>query len=93
MTANWLGQSIVARRGIGWSNKPHLHDLTEALQGKYHYTIGPYSDPVLTVRPGDRIRVETRDAFEGAIGSIQPCGVHYAANATASLPFAGRKPG
>ena len=67
MASNWLDQSIVAKRGIGWSKKPHLHDLTEALQGKYHYTIGPYSDPVLTVRPGDRIRIETRDAFEGAI--------------------------
>ena len=53
MASNWLDQSIVAKRGIGWSKKPHLHDLTEALQGKYHYTIGPYSDPVLTVRPGN----------------------------------------
>ena len=44
-----------------------LHDLTEAVQGKYHYTIGPYSDPVLHVEPGDRIRIDTRDAFEGAI--------------------------
>ena len=25
--------------------------------------------------------------------SMQSCGVHYAANATASSPFAGRKPG
>ena len=71
MASNWLDQSIVAKRGIGWSKKPHLHDLTEALQGKYHYTIGPYSDPVLTVRPGDRIRIETRDAFEGAIRTEQ----------------------
>src|ERR1700689_844468 len=71
MAANWLDQSIVARRGIGWSNKPHLHDLTEALQGKYHYTIGPYSDPVLTVRPGDRVLVETREAFEGATRTKQ----------------------
>ncbi len=27
------------------------------------------------------------------IASIQSCGVHYAANATASSPSAGRKPG
>src|SRR5882757_6934686 len=67
----WLDQSIVARRGIGWADKPRLHNLTEALQGKFHYTIGPYSDPVLTVSPGDRIRVETRDAFEGAIRTEQ----------------------
>ena len=65
----WLSQSIVARRGLGWSKKPTLHELTEAKQGKYHYTIGPYSDPVLAVAAGDRIRIETRDAFEGAIRS------------------------
>src|SRR5882724_11765442 len=65
--AKWLDQSIAARRGIGWARKPRLHELTEAAQGKYHYTIGPYSDPVLTVAAGDRIRIETRDAFEGAI--------------------------
>jgi hypothetical protein len=28
-----------------------------------------------------------------ALESMQFCGVRYAANATASLPFAGRKPG
>ncbi len=41
--------------------------MTEAVQGTYHYTIGPYSTPVLQVAPGDRILVETRDAFEGKI--------------------------
>ncbi len=65
--AKWLAGSIVGRRGVGWRGKPKLHSLTEAEQGKFHYTIGPYSDPVLTVQPGDRIRIETRDAFEGAI--------------------------
>ena len=70
-TSDWLDRSIVAQRGLGWSRQPSLHDLTEALQGKYHYTIGPYSNPVLTVSPGDRIRVETRDAFEGAIRTEQ----------------------
>jgi acetamidase/formamidase len=43
------------------------HHLTEELQQTYHYTIGPYSQPVLHVKPGDRIVVETRDAFEGKI--------------------------
>jgi hypothetical protein len=65
--AQWIDQSIAARRGTGWARKPVLHNLTEAVLGKFHYTIGPYSDPVLTVAPGDRIRIETRDAFEGAI--------------------------
>jgi acetamidase/formamidase len=63
----WLAGSIVAKRGVGWARTPKLHHLSEAAQGKYHYTIGPYSEPVLTVAPGDRIRIETRDAFEGAI--------------------------
>ena len=43
------------------------HQLTEKAQGKYHYTIGPYTQPVLRVRSGDTIVVETRDAFEGKI--------------------------
>ena len=65
--AKWLDTSIAATRGVGWQGRAKLHDLSEAKQGRYHYTIGPYSDPVLTVQPGDRIRIETRDAFEGAI--------------------------
>ena len=43
------------------------HHLTEEVQNKYHYTVGPYVSPVLRVRPGDTIVVETRDAFEGRI--------------------------
>jgi amidase len=43
------------------------HYLSEAMQGGYHYTIGPYADPVLRVRPGDTVIVETQDAFEGKI--------------------------
>ena len=67
----WLDGSIAALRGVGWGGKSRLHELTEAAQGKYHYTIGPYSDAVLSVKPGDRIRIETRDAFEGAIRTEQ----------------------
>jgi amidase len=67
----WLAGSIMARRGAGRDRTPERHELPEAKQGKFHYTIGPYSDPVLTVQPGDRIVVETRDAFEGAIKSEQ----------------------
>ncbi|MEZ5668479.1 MAG: acetamidase/formamidase family protein [Alphaproteobacteria bacterium] len=54
-------------RGVAGGVGGTTHQLTEAVQGTFHYTIGPYSAPVLTVRPGDRIVVETRDAFEGAI--------------------------
>jgi acetamidase/formamidase len=43
------------------------HNLTEEMQGEYHYTLGPYSDPVLTVNDGDTIVVETLDAFGGKI--------------------------
>jgi amidase len=67
----WLKNSIVGMRGVGWSGTPTFYELTEVVQGRYHYTIGPYSDPVLTVRPGDRICIETRDAFDGAIQTEQ----------------------
>jgi len=43
------------------------HHLTEKAQGNYHYTIGPYSEPVLRVKPGDRVSVETLDAFGGKV--------------------------
>jgi len=43
------------------------HYLTDDVQGGYHYTIGPYADPVLRVKPGDTVVVETHDAFEGKI--------------------------
>jgi acetamidase/formamidase len=43
------------------------HHLTEEAQGHYHYTIGPYSEPVLRIKPGDRVTVETLDAFGGKI--------------------------
>jgi acetamidase/formamidase len=43
------------------------HHLTDDAQQGYHYTIGPYADPVLRVKPGDTVIVETHDAFEGKI--------------------------
>ncbi len=45
------------------------HHLTEDDQTQFHYTVGPYADPVLEVEPGDTIAVETVDAFEGKITS------------------------
>jgi acetamidase/formamidase len=68
---SWLTQSIMHARGVAKGAVGTTHELTEARQGKYHYTMGPYSDPVLTIRPGDRVAVETRDAFEGQIKSEQ----------------------
>jgi acetamidase/formamidase len=59
------------RRGVAKGRVHATHALTEAAQGTYHYTIGPYSQPVLQVRPGDRVVVETRDAFEGKVKTAQ----------------------
>ena len=68
---SWLDTSIMATRGVARGRVAATHELTEAKQGKYHYTMGPYSDPVLHIRPGDRVVVETRDAFDGAIKTEQ----------------------
>jgi acetamidase/formamidase len=67
----WLSTSIMKSRGVGRTHAAQTHRLTESLQGTYHYTIGPYSEPVLTINPGDRVIVETRDAFEGVIQTEQ----------------------
>ncbi|MFQ5795823.1 MAG: acetamidase/formamidase family protein [Candidatus Bipolaricaulia bacterium] len=45
----------------------NLKRITQEIQGKYCYTIGPYNEPRLTVRPGETVVVETEDAFEGKI--------------------------
>ena len=63
----WLGDSIMATRGVGRDVAGETHHLTEEMQGAYHYTMGPYSDPVMTINPGDTVVVETRDAFEGKL--------------------------
>ncbi|NBW54425.1 MAG: acetamidase [Betaproteobacteria bacterium] len=68
---SWLDQSIMRQRGVAQGRQAVTHELTEAKQGNYHYTIGPYSQPVLSVKPGDRIIVETRDAFEGKVKTEQ----------------------
>ena len=68
---DWLKNSIMHTRGVAMGKVGATHQLTEAKQGKYHYTMGPYSDPVLFIKPGDRVVVETRDAFEGAIKTEQ----------------------
>lgn len=45
------------------------HFLTEDIQVTHHHIIGPYAEPVLHVRPGDTVVVETQDAFGGLIES------------------------
>ena len=66
-----MDSSVMKTHGVAGRKEGTTHQLTEAKQGKYHYTMGPYSNPVLHVEPGDRIVVETRDAFEGAIKTEQ----------------------
>jgi amidase len=65
----WIEGSIMAQRGVGRGAAGTVHHLTEVLQGRYHYVYGAYAQPVLTIRPGDTVVVETRDAFEGKITS------------------------
>ena len=79
---DWLHTSIMQARGAGKTRNGQTHMLTEAQQGQYHYTIGPYSEPVVTIKPGDRVIVETRDAFEGVIQTEQDM-----PSAKLTLPF------
>ncbi|MBM3484836.1 MAG: acetamidase [Alphaproteobacteria bacterium] len=67
----WVKNSIMYARGVGGGSSGVTHELTEAKQGTFHYTIGPYSKPTLHIRPGDRVVVETKDAFEGRLTSEQ----------------------
>jgi len=67
----WLKHSIMHTRGVAHGAVGQTHELTEELQGKFHYTMGPYSDPVLHIAPGDRVIVQTRDAFDGKIKTEQ----------------------
>lgn len=64
---SWLAVSHMARRGVAKAKPGKTHELSEAVQGKFHYVYGPYSDPVLRINPGDFVVVETLDAFEGKI--------------------------
>lgn len=68
---DWLKHSIMHTRGLARGQIGQTHELTEARQGTFHYTIGPYSQPVMQVAPGDRIIVDTRDAFDGKIQTEQ----------------------
>ncbi len=68
---SWLDDSIMYTRGLAGGKLGKTHELTEKRQGKFHYTIGPYSEPVMEIKPGDRVVVETRDAFEGKIKTEQ----------------------
>ena len=64
---DWIKKSIMETKGVGKNVPGKTHNLTEKVQGNYHYTMGPYSKPVMHIKPGDSLVVETRDAFEGKI--------------------------
>ena len=68
---DWLKQSIMHTRGVARGPVGQTHELSEARQGTFHYTLGPYSQPVMQVAPGDRIIVDTRAAFDGKLQTMQ----------------------
>jgi amidase len=72
----------MARRGVAAGQVGSTHALTEERQGTFHFTMGPYSAPVLEVQPGDRVTVETRDAFGGVIHTESDL-----PSATLTMPF------
>lgn len=64
---SWFDESIMARKGVAKGQPGATHAITEAVQGKYHYTYSAFPEPVLKVDPGAVVSAETHDAFEGAI--------------------------
>ena len=54
---DWVTDSIMYKRGVGGGSSGRTHSLTEDVQGTYIYTIGPYSKPVMTIKPGDQVVV------------------------------------
>ena len=50
--SNWLSDSIMAKKGEANGKQNSSHSITEDSQGKYHYVLGAYAEPVLTVDPG-----------------------------------------
>jgi acetamidase/formamidase len=59
------------QRGVAHGQVGTTHELTEQRQGQFQFTMGPYSQPALAVKPGDRVITETLDAFGGVIQSEQ----------------------
>jgi acetamidase/formamidase len=64
---SWLPSSVMYRRGVAHGEVGQTYELTEERQGKFQFTMGPYSEPAITIHPGDRIVTETLDAFGGLI--------------------------
>ena len=47
-------------KGVGKDSKGETHHLTEKKQGTYVYTMGPYSKPVMDMKPGDTVVANKR---------------------------------
>ena len=79
---DWVSNSMMYKHGVAKAPTGKVHTLSAEVQGVYNYTIGPYSNPVLEVEPGDTIIAETQDAFEDALSesSMWP---HYGQGCTA----------
>jgi amidase len=67
---SWIERSYMARKGVARGKEGARHALTREVQGELRYVYGPYAEPVMRVRPGDVVEVETEDAFGGAIKSV-----------------------
>ena len=66
---SWLQKSVMYQRGVAHGQVGTTHELTEQRQGQFQFTMGPYSQPALSIKPGDRVITETLDAFGGQIQS------------------------
>lgn len=66
---SWFDTSLMATKAVAKGKPGAAHKITIEDQGSFHYVYGPYADPVLTVKPGAVVTVETHDAFEGQITS------------------------
>lgn len=68
---SWLQNSVMYQRGVARGEVGTTHELTEQRQGQFQFTMGPYSQPALSIKPGDRVITETLDAFGGQIQTEQ----------------------
>jgi amidase len=68
---SWLQNSVMYQRGVARGQVGTTYELTEQRQGQFQFTMGPYSQPALSIKPGDRVITETLDAFGGQIETEQ----------------------
>jgi acetamidase/formamidase len=64
---SWLASSLMARKGVAKGRETATAAIRIADQPGFRYVYGPYAEPVISVRPGAVLTIETHDAFEGKI--------------------------